>query len=134
MKENLKEVLNMNRIKKVLTKERLNKIVENGKKGLDIAVPIIGGLLLFSRTMTNELDSVRYNYGNMKYDDAVKAIMKSSMWSNDKSKAVALLKTDCDPSFYKAIVNIANSSMWSNDKLKTIQNMCKNEKVSDEEA
>lgn len=53
--------------------------------------------------------------------------MNSRMWSEDKSKAVALLRKDGSSEFYKAIIDVANSSMWSNDKIETIQNMCNND-------
>lgn len=116
----------MKGIKNIVTKERVDAIVEVGRKGLNYAIPILG-VVLFSGTAVNKLDMMRYNTGTVKYDDAVRAIMNSSMWSEDKSKAVAMLRIDGGSEFYKAIIDIAKSSMWSNDKLKTIQDMCKND-------
>lgn len=62
---------------------------------------------------------------NVGYDDAVKAIMSSSMFSHDKSEAVSALSPYKNESFYKAIVHIAkDSSMFSHDKVKMIKNLC----------
>lgn len=124
----------MKGIKNVLTKERLDSVVNGGKKFLDFAVPIVG-MLLFSNAAANKLETMRYNVGKVGYDDAVRAIMNSGMWSSDKSKAVTLLREDCSSEFYKAVIDIVRSSMWSEDKFKTIQNMCKNnQNVSEEES
>lgn len=114
----------MKGIKNFVTKERVDAVVEIGRKGLNYAIPILG-VVLFSSTATNKLDVMRYNTGTVKYDDAVRAIMRSSMWSEDKSKAVAMLRVDGGSDFYKAVIDIVKSSMWSEDKLKTIQDMCK---------
>ena len=61
------------------------------------------------------------------YDDAVHAIMCSSMFSHDKANAAAVLKTDGDAVFYKAIVHIANDSdTFSHDKLNLIEQLSQN--------
>ena len=58
------------------------------------------------------------------YDDAIGAIMKSSMYSHDKSRAVAALKRDGNSAFYKAIIHIAkDSSMYSHDKVDMISQL-----------
>lgn len=116
----------MKGIKDILTKERVDTIVEVCRKSLNYAIPIAGAIL-FSDRVTDELGTLRYNTDNVKYDDAVRAIMNSHMWSEDKSKAVALLRKDGSSDFYKAIIDVSNSSMWSNDKFETIQNMCSND-------
>lgn len=116
----------MKGIKNFVTKERVDAVVEMGRKGLNYAIPILG-VVLFSGTAANKLDVLRYNTGTVKYDDAVRAIMNSSMWSENKSKAVSMLRVDGGSDFYKAIIDVVKSSMWSEDKLKTIEDMCKNE-------
>ena len=61
------------------------------------------------------------------YDDAVYAIMHSSMYSHDKADAVAALKRNETSAFYKAIVHIAkNSGTYSHDKLDMIQELNQN--------
>ena len=58
------------------------------------------------------------------YSDAIKAITNSTMWSDDKSKAVALVKPCASADYYKAVITVVeNSSIWSTDKVKMIQNL-----------
>ena len=61
------------------------------------------------------------------YDDAIHAIMHSSMYSHDKADAAAALKRYGDTAFYKAIVHIVkDSSTYSHDKLKMIKELSQN--------
>ena len=56
------------------------------------------------------------------YDDAVKAIMGSGMYSHDKAAAIESLKRYGGSEFYRAIVHIANDdSMFSHDKVNMIK-------------
>lgn len=58
------------------------------------------------------------------YDDAIGAIMKSSMYSHDKARAAAALKRNGNSAFYKAIIHIAkDSSMYSHDKVDMISQL-----------
>lgn len=60
-----------------------------------------------------------------RYNDAVKAIMNSNMFSSDKKAAVEALKRNETMDFYKAIISIANDSkMFSGDKASMIQELC----------
>lgn len=61
------------------------------------------------------------------YNDAVVAIMESSLWSDYKAKAVAALPLYARPELYEAVVGVVKSSMFSDDKLNTILKMCKQE-------
>lgn len=55
------------------------------------------------------------------YDDAVGAIMNSTMFSHDKHEAVTILKRDGDYGYYKAIIHVVNvPDMFSHDKVKMI--------------
>lgn len=55
------------------------------------------------------------------YDDAIGAVMKSSMYSHDKARAAAALKRNGNSAFYKAIIHVAkDSSMYSHDKVDMI--------------
>lgn len=65
---------------------------------------------------------IRYS-GTVGYGEAADAIMNSSMWSSEKSKALSSLKPDGDCEYYKAIISIVESTMWSSEKLKTIVNL-----------
>ena len=111
---------------KFVNKESVEAVINMARKSLNYAIPIFG-IVMFGGIGAEKLDTVRYNTGTVKYDDAVRAIMRSSMWSEDKSKAVAMLRDDGSSEFYKAVIDIAKSTMWSNDKLKTIQELCKAE-------
>ena len=56
------------------------------------------------------------------YNDAVKAIMKSGMYSHDKTSAAVALKCNADSEFYKAVIHIANDSgSYSHDKVDMIK-------------
>jgi hypothetical protein len=66
-----------------------------------------------------------YYVGDVKYSDAVGAIMNSRMFSSDKPKVIEVLKKDGNTDYYKAIIQVVNSNMFSSDKLKTIIDMCK---------
>lgn len=58
------------------------------------------------------------------YDDAIGAIMKSSMYSHDKARAAAALKQNGTSAFYKAIIHVAkDSSMYSHDKVSMIEEL-----------
>lgn len=61
-----------------------------------------------------------------RYSDAVEAIMKSAMFSHDKSDAVEALKRHETSEYYRAIVQIVkDSSMFSHDKVKMIKHFSK---------
>ena len=68
---------------------------------------------------------MRYYVGDIKYSDAIGAIMNSRMFSCDKTMAIEVLKKDMDADLYKAVIQVVNSNMFSCDKLKTITDMCK---------
>jgi hypothetical protein len=61
------------------------------------------------------------------YDDAVKAIMESSMLSSYKKEAMELLKPYGTMSYYKAVIYIVKDlSVLSSDKIKMIQSLSEN--------
>ena len=109
---------------------------ENIKNGLDCAMgiakksmrilgPIAVAVWYNKSTVQDVMNEIRYN-GNVKYDDAVKVITDSGMYSGDKCDAISLLKTGESSEYYKAIVNVVRSNMYSSDKLEMIQTMnCK---------
>ena len=61
------------------------------------------------------------------YNDAVVAIMESSLWSDYKARAVSVLPLYARPELYEAVIGVSRSSMFSDDKLNTIIKMCKQE-------
>lgn len=112
----------MNKIKNLLTNENVTKgfnaIKKVAKEGVKLAAPI-ASMVLISKASGRITDDL-CNNGIVWYDDAVKAILNSNMWSEDKTTAISALKRGKDSAFYSAIIEVAKSSMFSADKLKTI--------------
>lgn len=62
-----------------------------------------------------------------RYSDAINAIMKSSMYSNDKREAAAVLKRYEDAEYYRAIINVVQDSrLYSSDKVELIKGLSEN--------
>lgn len=92
---------------------------------------LIGGAtcyVLLTAASRTALGYVTDNYiSKAGYDEAVKAIMDSGMYSHDKCEAVNAIKRDEDDEFYKAIIHIAKDSrLYSHDKLKILKDLCQN--------
>lgn len=86
----------------------------------------VAGTVLMAGVALAKVYDDRYN---ATYNEAVEVIMSSSMWSDDKARAVAALKLNAKPEIYAAVIRIVKSSMWSNDKLKVIIEMCNAEEA-----
>lgn len=89
----------------------------------------VGGYVLVYTVSSKVMSDILNNdsFERVGYDDAVYAIMHSSMYSHDKSDAVAALKRNENSAFYKAIVHIAkNSGTYSHDKLSMIKELNQN--------
>lgn len=81
-----------------------------------LSTVIVAGLIVASKT--------EYKLP-VTYNDAIKAVMSSSLWSSDKPKVLAAIKPNFSPTVYEAIVEVVNSSMWNSDKPDVIIRMCK---------
>ena len=57
------------------------------------------------------------------YYDAVRAIMNSSMFADDKRAAVEAMKQNGSTEYYKTVINIVNTSMFADDKVKMIKSL-----------
>lgn len=98
------------------------KTVKNvATEGFKLVGPI-AGVVLLSKVTGRSVCEKTY-IGIVGYDDAVKAILHSSMWSDGKATVVSALKRDESSEFYSAIIDIVNSSMFSDDKVKLILSM-----------
>lgn len=98
----------------------MSKVWNVAKVGAAYLIPIVATIVL---NRSNEIvDEMRFSRA-VGYDDAVRAITKSGMWSSDKAAAIKLIKRDETPEYYKAIVSTVSSGMWSQDKLLTIKNL-----------
>lgn len=59
------------------------------------------------------------------YNDAVKAILRSTMLEVDKTRTIAGLKPEQSSEIYEAVINVVKSSMYSDSKRKTILDISK---------
>ena len=96
-------------------------IVDTGK---DIVKGVLCGLaVLVSKVAVEDIiDMVKYK-GKVGYSDVVDVIMRSNMYSSDKTRAIAVIKKNEDTEYYKAVVRVIKSNMYSSDKIKTLQQM-----------
>lgn len=74
---------------------------------------------------TENLVKIKRATGCYNYGDAVQAIMSSSMWSDDKKKAISTMSKDATHGEYEAVISIVKSTMWSDDKVKSIRDIFK---------
>lgn len=95
--------------------------VEIIKKGVSIAGPVLTAVCV-SDSAKYILNEMRY-MGKVGYDDAVKAILDSKLYSSDKQEAISMLKMDESTEYYKAVITVVRSTMYSSDKLEVIQDM-----------
>lgn len=107
----------------------LNCVMGIAKKSIRIIGPVAVAAMYNKSTIQKVIDEIRYN-GNVGYDDVIKAITDSGMYSSDKCRAVELLKVDGSAEYYKAICSIVRSDGYSSSKLGMIETM--NKKFGDE--
>lgn len=58
------------------------------------------------------------------YNDAMNAVMSSSLYSEDKVKVIHVLKPNYKSELYEAVIGVLESSLWSDDKVEVIIKMC----------
>lgn len=58
------------------------------------------------------------------YNDAMNAVMSSSLYSEDKVKVIYVLKPNYKSELYEAVIGVLESSLWSDDKVEVIIKMC----------
>lgn len=115
----------MKGLDKVFNEKNLKAVGQVAKRSCNVIVPVL--VMALSTVSVGEvLDMFRYN-GNVGYDDAVKAIMDSSIPSYDKTRIMQILKRGETSEFYRAVIRTVKSSMPSYAKVEVIQNMCKTE-------
>ena len=102
-----------------INKEKVGQIVKTGSNllvfGLMFVSPYIGRKEI--------VDTVRYSC-NVKYSDAVEVVLQSTMFSGDKTKAIAMIPKDKDSDFYKSVIAVMKSNLFSGDKLKMLNKIC----------
>ena len=100
----------------MLNKKGLKTVALFAKDVLEVVSPVVVTMMFMGKNpklkhITN-------------YDDAVSAILRSTMFTEDKSKAVVKVPIGASPGFYKAIISVVESSMFSSNKLNTIVELC----------
>ena len=99
-----------------ITKERIKSIVKTGGK---IALGTLAVVLSYL-TRSNVV-AVKSYIGEVGYNDAVDAILNSSMFDSTKTRVLGLLKRDGNAEYYKAVITTINSSMFDSSKVRTIE-------------
>ena len=100
----------------MLNKGVLNYVKSILKDTLGIVVPIV-----LSRYVANKTSRSKTN---VTYSDVIKAILHSSMFTDDKVKAAAVIPKDASSDVYEVLVDVVNTSMLSNNKLEMILELC----------
>jgi len=86
--------------------------------------PVLYGLAALASYVASEyIKQYCENATPVGYDGAVRTIMNSSMFSSDKTRAIAAMKPNCDAEVYKAVVHIVNGNAYSSDKIAMIANL-----------
>lgn len=105
-----------------ITKETIGSMAKFG--GMVI---LYGLAAMVSRTNTKDvIDNVRYS-GDVKYGDAISAIMDSDMFDSNKNRAMEMLKKNGESDYYRAVIKIIRSDMFDSSKIKAITILCEEE-------
>lgn len=104
-------------------------VVNTIKTGFSFAAAVAVVVLPNLSTLKEVADDMRYR-GKVTYNDAIDAILHSTIYSSDKTKLVMMLPKDRDVEFYKSIVSILNSTIYSGDKFTIIKDICEREEES----
>ena len=114
----------MAKLNKLLNQERIDTIVDIGKRGLSY-VPTILGVALYCRYTMGSIKPVKRTITSScaSYDDAIEAIMDSSMPSSYKTDAIAAVRRREWSDYYKSVISIVDSSMCSSNKVEAIKKL-----------
>lgn len=100
-------------------------IINTGKA---IGTGVLYGLAVLASKVAVEdiIDMIKYK-GNVGYSDAIDVVMESSMFSTDKTRAIAVIKKNGDTDYYRAAIRVIKSNMFPSDKIRTLEQLNKNE-------
>lgn len=62
-----------------------------------------------------------FYHGDAIYDDVVRAIMNSNMYSSYKTEALEIIKRDRDSTYYKTAMHILRSNMYDSYKIDALR-------------
>ena len=101
-------------------KNVLNLTMGYAKKGIRVVGPIAVAAIYNRSAIQRVAEEIRFN-GNVGYDDTIKAIVGSDMYSSDQCRAIDLLKVGETSEYYKAVVKVVRSVGYSSSKLAMIE-------------
>lgn len=107
-------------VNKIFNKENANRVVK-----------FVGTIFLGYCTIVAKTDQTINQTKNNSYicfptySGAMNAIMKSTMFSSDKTDITKLLLPNAPEDYYSSVISIANSTMFSSDKAYAIKNLNK---------
>lgn len=99
----------------------------SNKNGLETAVKVAKGAFEIVSTILVAGLLVAKASGKkpaVTYNDAVKAVMDSSLWSEDKAMVMEVLKPYYKSELYEAVIGVLESSLWGEDRVNIIVKMC----------
>ena len=104
-------------------------IIDTGKA---VGTGVLYGLaVLVSKVAVEDIiDMVKYK-GKVEYSDVIDIIMKSNMFSGDKTRAIAAIKKNGDVEYYRAAIRVIKSNMYGGDKVKTLEQLNTNEEEAE---
>ena len=103
----------------MLNKGVLNYVRSILKDTIGVVVPIV-----ISRYVANKTSRRKTN---VTYSDTIKAVLHSSMLTEDKIKAAAVIPKGKDSAVYEVLTDVVKSSMLSSNKLEMILELCNKE-------
>lgn len=128
MEENSKEEIIM-KVDLSIVKKGVGTVAGYAKAGCAVVLPIV--TVAFAEKGANYIiDKIRYG-GKVGYDDAIRAILNSDMYSSARKEAIALVKTDGDAEYYRSVIYIATSDMYSSAKVETIRDLGNSKKIEE---
>lgn len=111
-------------LKTIITKENMEKVVKVVAKYGEIVTPIV--VPVVTKLVTEKVvEHITYGRREFNYEDAIKMIIDSNMYSSDKTRVISCIPKELDSDAYKAISKVANSTMYSSNKVETILNIVK---------
>lgn len=113
----------MVKLNKLMNQERIDAMVDIGKRGLSYVPTILGVALYCSYTMGGIKSVKRTCTSFAGYDDAIEAIVDSYMPSSYKAEAVTAVRRNEAYPYYKSVINIVDSSMCSSNKVEAIKKL-----------
>lgn len=108
----------------MLKNEILSKTGAVVKKACNVVVPVLMGLR-FTGMDKQILKAIRYS-GNVKYDDAIRAITESNMLGSSMAEAMDLVQSNMETEYYRAVISAIQSNALGSTKLVMLKNINKN--------